>query len=614
MKIQTSLVGFVLIGLVFNVVICCKKETPKAIPTVTLTSPINITANSVTSGGSITADGGVQVTARGVCWSSTNATPTTSDSKSSDGTGTGSFSSSITGLTQGTTYNLRAYATNSIGTGYSSASTFKTMASAVTLTTTGVSALSVTTFNSGGNITNNEGATITARGVCWSTNLNPTIMDSKTTDGTGTGSFTSSITGLTPGTTYYLRAYAITSIGTIYGDQISASTDKVLIFPIAQLDSLSNINKTTSWFNTNRSFTQLLNVQKTKYNGFEYTSNGFIPFIAGSWSESKVPYYYWSEVGMYLYTDLTGDGKKDLYTYYLKAPWPTNARGLNFFSEYEKQPSTYDLQYGLTQVRKCVISDINNDKFNEIVLFSSGYDGMPFPGDSIGIFYPRKLQYQYLAKEIGYFHGGATGDINNDGLIDIVAYSGGSAIIPVHPVAYINKGNDVFTLTNTIFKGFDNQDNFYTVELFDVNKDGKLDLVLGRKDLILIILQENGMFDRQKAIALTVESGLELMDVAFFDFNKDGNIDLLAMSNVNSYNGYKLSLYLKENNSFRNATNEYFNQFSGTGTNNWVAWIRLFDYDTDGDIDIVGDGFYGELNGHIMYWKNDQGKFIQVIQ
>jgi hypothetical protein len=77
----------------------------------------NITENSATSGGNVAADGGTAVTARGICWS-TSAIPTTSDNTTSDGTGAGEFTSSLKGLSPGTTYHARAYATNSVGTGY----------------------------------------------------------------------------------------------------------------------------------------------------------------------------------------------------------------------------------------------------------------------------------------------------------------------------------------------------------------------------------------------------------------------------------------------------------------------------------------------------------------
>jgi hypothetical protein len=88
------------------------------------------------------------------------------------------------------------------------------------------SSINITSALSGGNITNDGNASVTARGVCWSTSHNPTIDNSKTTDGSGIGSFTSNITGLIPNTTYYVRAYATNSVGTGYGDEVSFITNK----------------------------------------------------------------------------------------------------------------------------------------------------------------------------------------------------------------------------------------------------------------------------------------------------------------------------------------------------------------------------------------------------
>ena len=193
------------------------------VPTVTTTSVTSITANSATCGGNVTSDGGATVTARGVCWS-TSQNPTVSNSHTSNGSGTGSFTSSITGLTAGTTYYVRAYATNSVGTSYGEQRVFTTLAVAPTLTTNTVSNITSTSATCGGNVTNDGGATVTARGVCWSTSQNPTVSNSHTSNGSGTGSFTSSITGLTAGTTYYVRAYATNSVGTAYGSQVSFTT------------------------------------------------------------------------------------------------------------------------------------------------------------------------------------------------------------------------------------------------------------------------------------------------------------------------------------------------------------------------------------------------------
>lgn len=390
-----------------------------------------------------------------------------------------------------------------------------------------------------------------------------------------------------------------------------------IIYPVNTLDSFSAINKTTSWYTTTRAMTSLFDVHASKYWGFELISGGsLIPYnttTTSSWNASKS--YYWNDLGTYLYTDFTGDGKKDLWAYYWKNPWPTNATGLHLFSEYETSPNSYDLQIGLTQVRKCVVSDMDNDKKPDIMLFSSGYDGMPFPGDSLAIFYPKDIKYQFLGQDIGYYHGGATGDINNDGLIDIVAYSGGSAVIPIHPTSYINKGNRNFELNKQVFKNFSQgTDNYYTVELFDINKDGNLDLFLGSSKTLRVIPSANGIFDRSKAINLAVDSNLELMDIAYLDFDFDGKIDVLTMSNIN-YNGYGLRLYLNKENGFIESAKNYFDVTDEKGNGAWIKWIRLFDYDGDGDLDVVADGLFGDLNGskgRRIYWKNESGKFKQV--
>lgn len=217
---------------------------PVVSPTVTTTSVSSIGGTTAQSGGNVTADGGATVTARGVCWS-TNPTPTTADSKTTDGSGTGSFTSSITGLSPNTTYYVRAYAINSAGTGYGSALQFTTHPVPV-VTTTAVTNITQTTAQSGGNVTSDGGSAVTARGVCWSTNPTPTITDSKTTDGSGLGSYTSSITGLSANTSYYVRAYATNSAGTGYGSALQFTTLPPPSLPVVTTTSISNITSTSA--------------------------------------------------------------------------------------------------------------------------------------------------------------------------------------------------------------------------------------------------------------------------------------------------------------------------------------------------------------------------------
>jgi hypothetical protein len=186
---------------------------------ITTTSISSITNNSASGGGNITGDG---VTERGVCWN-TSINPTISNSHTSDGSGSGSFSSSLTSLSAGIFYYVRAYATTSQGTSYGDTVTFTTL-TVPSINTAGVDKILSNSAESGGNVTSDGGYTVTERGVCWNTSINPTIANSHTSDGSGTGLFDSSITSLSPSTGYYVRAYATNSLGTSYGDNVFFTT------------------------------------------------------------------------------------------------------------------------------------------------------------------------------------------------------------------------------------------------------------------------------------------------------------------------------------------------------------------------------------------------------
>lgn len=214
----------------------CKKSTLPELTTVTVT---DVGLNSAVSGGTIVSDGGAEITEKGVCWG-TAASPTVEGgSKTSNGTGTANFVSNIVGLSEGTQYYVRAYATNEVGTAYGNELTFTTnQVTGAILTTTEVTNVTSTTAVAGGNITNAGGGDITARGICWGKTSNPTVevSEGKTINGTGPGTFTGTLTPLVDGTTYYYRAYATNSSGTTYGQEFS------FITPVTDIEG--NIYKT----------------------------------------------------------------------------------------------------------------------------------------------------------------------------------------------------------------------------------------------------------------------------------------------------------------------------------------------------------------------------------
>ena len=189
------------------------------LPSLTTQSVSGISAVTAICGGNIASNGGAVITERGVCWTSTQQ-PTINDTHTSDGPGSGVFTSNISGLTPNTTYFIKAYATNIAGTAYGNALCFTTGYALPTVATTETYSITYTLATFGSNVTDDGGDTVTARGMCWSPYQNPTLVDSHSSDGSGLGLFSSQLTGLTANLTYYARAYATNSHGTSYGNQV----------------------------------------------------------------------------------------------------------------------------------------------------------------------------------------------------------------------------------------------------------------------------------------------------------------------------------------------------------------------------------------------------------
>ena len=303
--------GVILLILSISLTHSCKKEKPLP-PVLSTTEVTAISYTTATSGGKVTNEGGDPVISRGICWGTT-AEPTITNSKTTESGGLGSFISNITLLTPNTIYYVRAYATNIAGIGYGNQVSFTTSQAAVpTLTTTAITSISQTYASSGGNITSDNGGSITARGVCWSLSQSPTITDYKSEDGNGAGVFTSSITGLTKGTTYYIRAYAINSVGTGYGSILQFTTEPGIIYNPNQTygsvtDIDGNIYKTIT---IGDQIWMAENLKTAKYNNGDLIGTT-IPATSYIQSEN-MPKYQWPYGGDESHVDTYGR----LYTWY----------------------------------------------------------------------------------------------------------------------------------------------------------------------------------------------------------------------------------------------------------------------------------------------------------
>ena len=286
-------------------------------PTISTNSVIDITPNTAKAGGSISSNGNDAIQQSGVCYS-TSPNPTISNSKTTDGTNSGSFTSQILGLTPGTTYYVKAYATNAAGTGYGLETSFTTLTiSKPTLTTTNVNNISAYKASTGGTISSNGNDAIQQSGVCYSTNPNPSIYNSRTTDGSTKGSYVSQLSNLTPGTTYYVRAYATNSAGPGYGNETSFTTSTISVPTVSTILSTYGYNTAivSGTINSNggSSITQSGVCYSTSPNPTTSNSKTTDGQTAGSWSSNI-------------------SGLSPNTTYYAKA-YANNAAGPGYGSE-----------------------------------------------------------------------------------------------------------------------------------------------------------------------------------------------------------------------------------------------------------------------------------------
>jgi len=221
-----------------------------SLPTVVTTGVSNKTGATADSGGETITDGNGTISGRGVQWSSL-ADFSVIDGTTTDGTGTTNYASTITGLTTGNTYYVRAYVINEAGIAYGQVIQFVSSVSFPTISTASISSISWDSATSGGENISDNGSPITAKGVEWSTSSSFATIEGVTIDGSGVGNFVSNITGLSATTTYYVRAYATNTGGTGYGQTETFQTIALPITGLSWVTTVNNPCNSTPWTITN---------------------------------------------------------------------------------------------------------------------------------------------------------------------------------------------------------------------------------------------------------------------------------------------------------------------------------------------------------------------------
>lgn len=209
--------------ILFLLISGCQKEKITIVTTADVSS---ITQTSAICGGEVISEGKYGIIEKGVCWNISD-NPSILNNKTIDGSGLGSFTSDILGLDPGTTYFVRAYATNISGNTYGELKSFTTQPASIPELITYFPYYVIapsTTLTSGGTITSDGASLIIDRGICWSRSENPTLSNNYISIGQGSDTFRVTLIGLEYNTCYSVRAYATNLVGTGYGNSKKFAT------------------------------------------------------------------------------------------------------------------------------------------------------------------------------------------------------------------------------------------------------------------------------------------------------------------------------------------------------------------------------------------------------
>ena len=223
-------------------------------PTVTTQATTAIAATTATGNGNVTSLGSPAPTQHGHCWSISHL-PTVSDSKTTNGVpSAGAYTSSLTGLTAGTKYYVRAYIQGAWGTLYGAEVAFTALGNEPSVSIQATTAIAATTATGNGNVLALGSPAPTQYGHCWDVIPSPTVVDSgngfwgKTSKGVpgATGAYTSSLTGLEQNTLYYMRAYITDSYGVTFYSSQQASFTTLVGVPLVTTDEASEVTETSA--------------------------------------------------------------------------------------------------------------------------------------------------------------------------------------------------------------------------------------------------------------------------------------------------------------------------------------------------------------------------------
>ena len=239
--------------------------------------------------------------------------------------------------------------------------------------------------------------------------------------------------------------------------------------------------------------------------------------------------------------------------------------------------------------RKAIVSDFNGDLRPDIFVVDHGYDATPFPGESPWLLLSNPdgtYSTEYLKQFVGFHHSASAGDLDQDGDVDLF-------ITGFDLLILLNDGNGNFTDSTTQFSSqLSDIGRLNTSEIYDINLDGKLDIIaacecLGNKGAKIWL----GPDYKQVIDIRGVEPFTTIVDILPTNIDSDPDIEILLSitgSGPNNYQGAMVEM-VTYTLSDESLSYETLYEEAPADSNLWIPWLKLTDNDNDGDLDILAD-------------------------
>jgi len=288
---------------------------------------------------------------------------------------------------------------------------------------------------------------------------------------------------------------------------------------------------------------------------------------------------------------------------------------------------------GLVHGRKILLGDYNNDSYPDIFLIGHGWDKPPFPGEYPVILFSSdsgEFTEKRLTEFVSFFHGGSSGDFDNDGDLDIIL---NTMFEYKHAFAYLeNDGNGNFTEIENLgpFRENGLKRVFLNSEMYDINKDGNLDILfMSTRDGDVIwdwlpdevysystsIIYGNGNDFSGKEVRLpSIEEWHRVYDADFYDLDGNGIEEIILNRTNTSYEGWYIQIIEKNGEDYIDSTNKFID-INKSDSGFWNVWLEIRDYDNDGVIEMrnnIPKALKNDARFKLHEWELINGKLIKV--